>query len=94
MNQDQINSIVRTALKIAGAILVKHGLSDYATIINTPDVAGLIVLLVGLWLSHQNHGANSAIRTATEDLAGIIAEFGKGPTPTPGTTTAPVKADP
>jgi hypothetical protein len=55
MNQDQIDSLVRTALKICGAVLIKHGLSDYAAILNTPDVVGLGVMAAGLWLSHQTH---------------------------------------
>jgi len=47
--------MVRTVLKIAGTALTAHGLSVYANIINTEDVAGLVVTLVGMWLSHQTH---------------------------------------
>ncbi len=57
MNQDQVNSLIRTVLKIAGSVLMTHGLTQYATLVNSPDVCGLAVLLVGLWLSHQTHGA-------------------------------------
>ena len=55
MNQEQIDSVVRTILKIAGTALMAHGLANYAKIVNSPDVFGLIVLLVGIYASHQNH---------------------------------------
>jgi hypothetical protein len=55
MNQDQIDSAVRTILKIVGTYLATKGLTEQAALINGSDVAGLITLLVGLWLSHQQH---------------------------------------
>ena len=56
MNQEQVDSLIRTVLKVAGSVLMARGLSDYANIVNTEDVAGLLVGLVGIWLSHQTHG--------------------------------------
>jgi hypothetical protein len=79
MNQDQINSLVRTALKIIGALLIKHGLSDYAAILNTPDVCGAVALMIGLYLSHQHHGQAATTAGATADLRGIIEQFAQGP---------------
>jgi hypothetical protein len=55
MNKDQVNSLIRSLLKIAGAWLVAHGLSEYASLVNSDDVFGLLVLLVGMWQSHQRH---------------------------------------
>jgi len=55
MNKDQIDSVVRSVLKIAGAIAVAHGASAYAGIINSEDVTGLASLVVGLLLSYQWH---------------------------------------
>ncbi len=57
MNTDQIASIVRTVLKIVSGILLAHGLGDTASIINTPDVVGLVVLLVSAIWSHFSHAS-------------------------------------
>ena len=57
MNQPQINSLVRSLLKVAGTVLTAHGLTSTATWINSEDVLGMVVLLVGLWQSHQVHGS-------------------------------------
>jgi hypothetical protein len=59
MNQDQINSLIRSLLKIAGSVLVARGLTVYANIVNTEDVAGLLVGVVGLWQSHEHHGEHT-----------------------------------
>lgn len=55
MNQDQINSMVRSVLKVAGAILVAHGATQAAAIVNCEDMIGLVITLVGLVQSHQAH---------------------------------------
>jgi hypothetical protein len=60
MNNDQLGSLIRSALKIAGGILVAHGLTAEATLINTPDVAGLLMAVIGLLASHFNHAADNA----------------------------------
>ena len=57
MNTDQISSIVRTVLKIVSGLLLAHGLGDTATLINTPDVVGLIILIVSLLWSHFHHAS-------------------------------------
>ena len=61
MNQDQINSLVRSALKIVAAMLVTHGLTQAAAIINTEDVAGLVVGVIGLLASHYTHATPPAV---------------------------------
>ena len=53
---DQINSVIRTILKIAGALLLQHGLTNSATVVNSPDVLGALSLIVGLVWSHFQHG--------------------------------------
>ena len=70
MNQDQIHSLVRSILKIAGAIALAHGSTKAATIINSEDAIGLIVLLIGLWQSHQTHA---------DQLLKVIQDFATGP---------------
>jgi hypothetical protein len=55
MNQDQLTSIIRSILKIVGAILVARGLNVAANLVNTEDCVGLAVTLAGLALSHYSH---------------------------------------
>lgn len=57
MNSDQLNSLIRTALKILGGILLSHGLTDAAGVVNSADGFGLVSLIVGLVLSHRTHQA-------------------------------------
>lgn len=83
MNEDQINSLVRTVLKIAGTALAAHGLSASASLVNSEDVFGAIVLLVGLLQSHQTHA---------DPLAKAIANFAAGPAPAAPTSPLPTAA--
>jgi hypothetical protein len=55
MNSDQLNSLIRTVLKIIGGIFLQHGLADYANLVNSADVIGLVTLLAGIYLSHRAH---------------------------------------
>lgn len=75
MNTDQLNSFVRSVLKIAGAILVAHGAGKAAAIVNTEDVAGIVVTLVGLFMSHQQHAGLSEAARASADPQEIIRPF-------------------
>jgi hypothetical protein len=52
MNQDQINSLIRSLLKIAGTALAAHGLSTAASIVNSQDFVGAVLVGVGLIWSH------------------------------------------
>ena len=57
MNTDQIASLIRSGLKIGGALLVAHGLTAYADVLNMPDVFGLALALAGLIGSHYKHAS-------------------------------------
>jgi hypothetical protein len=57
MNSDQLNSLVRTALKIAGALCLQHGLTGAADLLNSPDIIGAVLLIAGLVWSHYSHAA-------------------------------------
>ena len=81
MNNDQLNSLIRSVLKIAGAIAVAHGATKAAAIINSEDVIGVIVILAGALQSYRFHGGKSETVTTTEDLKDIIAAFAAGPQP-------------
>lgn len=55
MNLSQINSIVRTLLKIIGTALVTHGATNAGNIVNSEDIIGLVLTIVGLIWSHYAH---------------------------------------
>lgn len=57
MNQDQITSIIRSILKIAGSALAAHGLTNAANLVNGEDVAGVAIAVAGLVWSHYNHSS-------------------------------------
>jgi len=59
INQDQLDSLVRTAAKMAGAILTAHGLNSMATAINSSDTisvaTGAVLALLAMWSSHKSN---------------------------------------
>ena len=54
MNTDQFNSLIRSIIKIIGAALVAHGLTNAGSIVNSPDVIGVIMTIAGLVWSHYS----------------------------------------
>jgi hypothetical protein len=54
MNTDQLNSLIRSILKIIGAAFVAHGLTNAGSIVNSPDVIGVVLTLAGLIWSHYS----------------------------------------
>ena len=79
MNSDQLNSLVRSVLKIAGAVLMAHGATKYAAIVNTEDMAGVVVTIIGMWLSHQTHGVG--VQALACSPAATAGEPGGSPVP-------------
>jgi len=57
MNTDQINSLIRTVLKVLGTALATHGLTNAAGILNSEDFIGLVLLIVGVISSHSWHSS-------------------------------------
>ena len=55
MNADQVNSLIRTGLKVVAGIMAAHGLQDSAGYLNTPDVVAAICLAVSMLWSHFAH---------------------------------------
>ena len=94
MNSDQIASIVRTVLKIGSGLLIAHGMSDTASIINLPDVAGLLTLLVSLAWSHFAHtGPDQPSPPNLPKLSALVALGAAALLFTgPGCTTTPQRA--
>jgi len=68
MNQDQIDSLVRSVVKIAGGILTAHGLTASATIVNSQNVieliTGIVMAVIGFYASHTTHSTDSVPVTA------------------------------
>ncbi len=60
MNKDQALSITRTLLKVIGSALVTHGATKAAGLLNSEDVIGLILTVVGLVWSHFQHSDDSS----------------------------------
>lgn len=55
MNNDQLNSTIRTILKIAGAALATHGATKAASLINAEDTVGVLMTIVSWAWSHYTH---------------------------------------
>jgi hypothetical protein len=59
MNQDQIDSLVRTALKMISAVLTAHGAQQLATAVTAPSTIelaiGLVMGALSLYASHSTH---------------------------------------
>jgi hypothetical protein len=56
MNTDQFQSLIRTVVKIISGLLIAHGMSDTAGVLNSPDVIGSLLLVCSLIWSHYAHG--------------------------------------
>lgn len=59
MNADQIQSFIRTLLKLFSAWLVTKGYGSTGAFVNSPDVAATAILAVTLLWSHLSHAAPS-----------------------------------
>jgi len=59
MNDDQINSLIRSILKLGSGYLTVHGASQLAVAINTPAVAtsltGILLAFIAMYGSHRNN---------------------------------------
>lgn len=54
MSKDQLLSVVRTALKVAGGALIAHGYTETGNILNTEDVIGAVLIISGAIWSHYS----------------------------------------
>lgn len=61
MTSDQYASLARSALKILGAMLVAHGVTDSGTV---ETITGGLVALIGLVLSLRHHAPDPAPSTS------------------------------
>lgn len=70
MNSDQLNSLIRSILKIAGAALAAHGLTKAASIVNAEDTIGVVLTIVGAVWSHYQHAGTD--KTKGTNAIGVI----------------------
>jgi hypothetical protein len=65
--QDQIDSLVRTAAKVAGGILTAHGFTAAATTLNSTNVVealtGVVMAMLAIWASHKSNASPVAPAT-------------------------------
>jgi hypothetical protein len=66
MNVSQLNSLVRSILKIIGSFLIMRGLTQYASWLNSEDVIGVVITFLSLCWSHFNHSAPSTPETTKQ----------------------------
>ena len=55
MTTDQINSLIRSLFKIAGAALLAHGSTQAAGLVNSEAIIGAVITLAGLFASWNWH---------------------------------------
>lgn len=55
MSISQLNSLIRSTLKIVGAALTAHGMTQAGSLINAEDVIGVVLTVAGLVWSHYHH---------------------------------------
>ena len=60
MNQNQVNSAIRSSFKIIGTLLAAHGAMKAASFFNAEDIIGAVLALVGLWASFNTHSCPPA----------------------------------
>jgi hypothetical protein len=75
MNQEQINSLARSIMKILAGLLAAHGLQNEATLLNTPDVISAVLLIISLAWSHFAHAtpADPPTPPASPTISALMA---------------------
>jgi hypothetical protein len=79
MNKQQVDSLIRSSLKIVGGLLAAHGYAKYASMVNCEDMAAILMALVGIFLSWQHHAIPSQAQLS--DLRDLVMQFGQGREP-------------
>ena len=72
MNLDQFNSLIRSLLKVAGAALAAHGLTAAASIVNSQDVIGFVLVLAGMAWSHFTHSDTDTGTNSTGKATALL----------------------
>ncbi len=70
MNTEQINSIIRTFIKVIAGLLAAKGLQNEATLLNQPDVTAAVLLLFSCVWSHFSHSSPPSINGGSPPSGG------------------------
>ena len=73
MNTDQINSFIRTLFKIVGSALVTHGATKTGDLLNSEDIIGLVITIVGVLASHNWHKQTSPPSSSGGSATGLTS---------------------
>ena len=73
MNNAQLLSHVRSALKVTAGLLAAHGLQNQATFLNAPDVLASVLLIVSLLWSHFTHAGDASASPRLPKLSALAA---------------------
>lgn len=61
MNQDQIDSLIRSVVKVISPLLVAHGMTSLATTLSLQSsvetIGGVVALVLAFWASHKSNAA-------------------------------------
>jgi hypothetical protein len=72
MNKDQLNTLIHSLVKIIGTALVTHGATKAATTLNSEDVIGAIVTVVGVVLAHTAAGKTASAEPCCKTVAKVL----------------------
>lgn len=64
----QYLSLIHTVLKLLGAALAAHGATKAAAVVNGEDVTGLVMAVVGIWLSWKANTPAAIVQKAAESI--------------------------
>lgn len=59
MNQDQLDSLIRSVVKVIAPLLVAHGMSSLATTLTlnstVETIGGVVATVLAFWASHKSN---------------------------------------
>jgi len=78
MNKDQTTALIHSLVKIVGSALATHGFTKAAGTLNSEDVIGAIVMVIGVILAHTATGSKASTPpptagTGTTTIVGLLA---------------------
>ena len=95
MNQDHIDSLVRSLAKVAGGILTAHGAVAAATILNSSNIleliSGIVMSVIAFYASHTTNASQPVNTTAIEVTPKVTTESIATATPVTPVVTPAIK---
>jgi hypothetical protein len=72
MNNNQLNTLIHSLVKIVGTALVTHGATKAANTLNSEDVIGAIVTVIGVILAHTAAGKSAPPSASSEAVVKVL----------------------